>query len=120
MTSAVRPSHATATPELAKLDRQYRNMTIGGSVALGVGLVMLSTTGALRPSYIDENGDEIVEFNATSIIWGTLGLVGTVAGSVVLGVGASRRKALRNPIIQVQAAPYFGPNGGGAAASFKF
>ena len=113
------------TPELKRLDRRYKAYIIGGGVGLGVGLIMLSSFAAMDPnatSFDPLTGETVDLGPGRRIATGSIGAVLTIGGGVFLGIGAVKRKKLRQPTPAQTAAfaPYATPEGWGVAGSFKF
>jgi tetratricopeptide (TPR) repeat protein len=113
------------TPELKRLDRRYKAYIIGGGVGLGVGLIMLTSFAAMdpNPTVFDPITGETEELGpGRRIATGAIGGLLTIGGGVFLGIGAVKRKKLRQPTPAQTAtfAPYATPNGWGVAGSFSF
>ncbi|HWB80611.1 MAG TPA: hypothetical protein VG755_36865 [Nannocystaceae bacterium] len=99
-------------PELARQYKSGRGMIIGGSVALGLGVLSLLVCAAAISEARDGGSNRGVD-RGIAFAFGGVGVAGVVAGSVLLGIGVpKRKKALETARSRVVLAPTLGPGTG--------
>jgi hypothetical protein len=99
-------------PELARQYKSGRGMIIGGAVALGVGVLSLLVCAAAISEARDGGSNRGVD-RGIAFAFGSVGVAGVVAGSVLLGIGVpKRKKALETARSRVVLAPTLGPGTG--------
>ncbi len=105
-----------ADPALSQQYKSGRGMVIGGSIALGLGVLSLLVAASALGD-VGRNDPDRGLNRGIAIAFGAVGVGGVVAGSVLLGIGVPKRKrALETARSRVVIAPTLGP--GRAMAGF--
>ncbi len=107
-------------PVLSKQYRSGRSMVVGGSIALGVGgILLLGAASANAANSRDSAGnrpsvDQRKTNRNLAIALASVGLASAVGGAVLLGLGIPKRRKAREAAVQrVVFAPTYGPGLGG-------